>query len=268
MQTTNNSDLVTRARMVDAGRPPGGLFADHSWRLDGRAFPLPSRLVGELDGLGRVLLQFYRAAGLLHRQSSTGRQPEWIASLLDQGKPADLLAHQSHPTFRSELPRVIRPDLLLTEEGIAITELDSVPGGIGLTAWLNRMYSQWDNDLIGGASGMLEGFEGIFGDASNVHLVVSEESATYRPEMEWIASQLNTRTYAVRSQDFNGFSDGDAVYRFFELFDLANISGAEQLIELAKQGKVRLTPPPKPVFEEKLLFALLWNRNLKEFWRQ
>src|SRR5204862_1900644 len=27
-------------------------------------------------------------------------------------------------------------------------------------------------------------------------------------------------------------------------------------------------PPPKPVFEEKMLFALLWNRNLQGFWRQ
>jgi hypothetical protein len=29
-----------------------------------------------------------------------------------------------------------------------------------------------------------------------------------------------------------------------------------------------VTPPPRPAFEEKLLLALLWNRNLREFWRQ
>ena len=38
------------------------------------------------------------------------------------------------------LPPVLRPDLLLTEDGFALTELDSVPGGIGLTAFLNRLY--------------------------------------------------------------------------------------------------------------------------------
>src|ERR1017187_7085473 len=26
--------------------------------------------------------------------------------------------------------------------------------------------------------------------------------------------------------------------------------------------------PPKPLFEEKMLFALLWNRNLQDYWRQ
>jgi hypothetical protein len=36
---------------------------------------------------------------------------------------------------------VIRPDILLTENGFSITELDSVPGGIGLTGWLNQTYA-------------------------------------------------------------------------------------------------------------------------------
>jgi hypothetical protein len=52
------------------------------------------------------------------------------------------------------------------------------------------------------------------------------------------------------------------------LFDLANVPAAARLFELAARGEIRLTPPPKPVFEEKLLFALLWNRNLREFWRR
>jgi hypothetical protein len=64
------------------------------------------------------------------------------------------------------------------------------------------------------------------------------------------------------------FSDGDAVYRFFELFDLANVPNAKNIFELAAAKRIRLTPPPKPVFEEKMLFALLWNRNLHDFWRQ
>jgi len=40
------------------------------------------------------------------------------------------------------------------------------------------------------------------------------------------------------------------------------------LFELSREKRIRLTPPPKPIFEEKMLFALLWNRHLREFWRQ
>ena len=68
--------------------------------------------------------------------------------------------------------------------------------------------------------------------------------------------------------NFNDFAEGDAVYRFFELFDLANVANAKKIFELAAEKKIRLTPPPKPLFEEKMLFALLWNRNLQNFWRQ
>jgi hypothetical protein len=62
-------------------------------------------------------------------------------------------------------------------------------------------------------------------------------------------------------------SDGEAV-SLFELFDLANVSNSTKIFELAASGRIRVTPPPKPVFEEKMLFALLWNRHLHEFWRQ
>ena len=41
-----------------------------------------------------------------------------------------------------------------------------------------------------------------------------------------------------------------------------------RIFELAAEKRIRLTPPPKPMFEEKMLFALLWNRNLQDFWRQ
>jgi hypothetical protein len=89
--------------------------------------------------------------------------------------------------------------------------------------------------------------------------------------MEWLAGQLNEqkrRTFNIQHSTFNEFAEGDAVYRFFELFDLANVANSKRIFELAAEKKIRLTPPPKPVFEEKMLFALLWNRNLHDFWRQ
>src|SRR5262249_28625353 len=157
---------------------------------------------------------------LLHRKSTEGKQPEWVARWLDQGKPADLLEVQRSAALKNELPRVIRPDLLISDHGLSVTELDSVPGGIGLTAWLNQTYSQLGFEVIGGAEGMLRGFAGIFGDAHRVHIVISEEAATYRPEMTWVANQLGKTKYQIKNVSFDGFAPGDAVYRFFELFDL------------------------------------------------
>ncbi len=221
----------------------------------------------ELEGLGRVFLQFYRAVNQLYRRSVEGRAPGWVAALLDQGKPGSLVAWQRCHGLRNELPRVIRPDVLLAEDGLAVSELDSVPGGIGLTQWLNETYAGLGDAVVGGPEGMMRGFEGIFGDAGTVHVVVSEEAGSYRPEMEWLAGRLGGR-FRVVGQDMGEVPDGDAVYRFFELFDLASVPGAEGWFRAAAGGRLRVTPPPRPIFEEKLLFALLWNRNLRDFWRQ
>lgn len=271
------TDAAARARFIRDAMPREGLFAGQSWRISPEPFPLSQECVGQLEWLGRATLQFYRAVNLLYRQSAEGKQPAWVAELLDQGKPAELIALQRSPAFKNELPRVIRPDLVLTENGFSITELDSVPGGIGLTAWLNETYEdvqgpgpkvQGQEKIIGGRDGMLRGFASIFGDSKNVHIVVSDEAATYRPEMEWVAERMGSSRFKVQSSTFDGFTEGDAVYRFFELFDVANVANAKKIFDLAAQKKIRLTPPPKTIFEEKLLFALLWNRNLREFWRQ
>ena len=47
------------------------------------------------------------------------------------------------------LPGVIRPDIILTESGMVATELDSVPGGIGITGSLNRAYSSHGYSVVG-----------------------------------------------------------------------------------------------------------------------
>lgn len=268
MNEQAGTQQIDRARKVSQAMPAGGLFANHEWRWAAAPFPIEPKIVKQLESLGRVLLQFYQAADRLHRHSASNKQPTWIADLFNQGKPPTLLELQDTDPFKRQVPRVIRPDILLTDDGIAITELDSVPGGIGLTAWLNQAYSGLGESVIGGADGMLRGFEQIFGGAAQVHIVVSAEAETYRPEMSWLAKQLGNDRFKVQNEHFNSFGKGDAVYRFFELFDLANIPSANKIFGHAQAGDLVVTPPPRPLFEEKLLFALLWNRNLREFWRQ
>ncbi len=265
--TTSVPSPETVAQSVRAALPAEGLFAGETWRCATKPLALGEDVVTRIDKLGRVFLQFYRALNLLYRQSVDGKQPPWVADWLERGKPADLIELQRSSALKGELPRVIRPDLIITETGFAASELDSVPGGVGLTGWLNQSYANAGFNVLGSANGMIEGFRGIFGDASKVHLMVSDESATYRPEMCWLAAQLGER-FQVVDASFTDVKPGEAVYRFFEMFDLKNIPAAKTLFALAQEKQIRLTPPPKPFLEEKLTLALLWNRNLRPFWLQ
>jgi hypothetical protein len=263
-----SADELECARRVRAALPAGGLFEDKAWRVSPRAFPISPAFAAELDQLGYRLHQFVRACNLLYRLSAEGRQPAWIADVLDRGKPPALIEAARDRAFRDEIPAVIRPDLVLTDDGFTIAELDNVPGGIGLTAWLGREYAALGEDILGGANGMLEGFASIVPGGD---IVISAEAATYRPEMEWLAARLNEGDSQKnwRVLDDTPREDWQAtVYRFFELFDLANVRCASQLLERARAGVLRVTPPFKPQLEEKLWFALFWLRPLEGFWRR
>src|SRR5947209_1100572 len=207
--------------------PKEGLFAEKDWLLSPDPFPIENKFLAELEQLGHRLFVFQRACNQLYQLSIKGKQPEWIARYLDAGKPSELIEFSRQKQFRDVLPAVIRPDLILTEDGYIIAEIDSVPGGIGLTAWLNQTYTLLGQDVIGGERGMAEGFRTVLPKGGDI--LVSQESATYRPEMNWLARQLNESApspeMTCRTVDAENYQpkSGRDVYRFFELFDLANI---------------------------------------------
>src|SRR5213596_115437 len=188
MQMQEQADRLATIR---AAFPKAGLFAEKEWLLSPDAFPIDGKSLADLEQLGHRLFVFQRACNQLYQLSIKGKQPEWVARYLDAGKPKELVEFSRRKEIRDDLPRVIRPDLILTENGYIIAEIDSVPGGIGLTAWLNQTYSAFDNEIIGGADGMLEGFRTVLPNGGDI--VLSRESATYRPEMEWVAARLNQR---------------------------------------------------------------------------
>jgi len=180
-----------RLESIREARPAEGLFADKEWLLSPEPFVLDAKLFHDLERLGHQLLVFQRACNQLYQQSVKGKQPAWVAHYLDLGKPPELIEFARGKECREALPRVIRPDLVLTEKGWIIAEVDSVPGGIGLTSWLNQTYTGLGEEVIGGAEGMLDGFANVLPDGGEI--VISAESATYRPEMEYLVRQLNVR---------------------------------------------------------------------------
>lgn len=260
--------ILSQAAIREA-MPPQGLFAEKDWLLSPEPFPLSPALARELAGLGHRLRVFLHAADALYHRSVKGRVPPWIAGVVDAGKPAALLELARASALRGQIPRVLRPDLLLLDDdGLALSELDSVPGGIGLTAWLNRVYAPAFPDVIGGADGMVDGFASIFPASLGVDIVVSREAAGYQPEMTWLATQIGSDRFAVRDAESYAPDPARAVYRFFELFDLPNLPAIAPLIEAVAAGRITMTAPPKPWLEEKAWLAHFWLRPLHNLWRR
>jgi len=274
------------------------LFEDKTWQLSPQAWPLTPGQIGELEQIGTACLEFHQALETLYLRSVAGKNllrnkpllAPWVADYLDRGKPSELVNHARDPKNRGVFPTVIRPDLLLTDDGFALTELDSVPGGIGLTAFLNRLYGGDDDPAILGHKGaMVENFHrslaALRPDLRNplIAILVSDEAATYRPEMQWLAEQLQRlgrRVFSMRPEDvfplggelfFNveGTPEKiDIIYRFFELFDWANVRIAADIMEAWGSGAVAIAPPMRHFQEEKLSLALFHHHLLLDFWAE
>lgn len=266
MSLPNNNMELVKLETILSALPESKLRHDGGWLFSPKPLPLAKKTAKALTQLGHPLARFQKASDSLYQRSVRGKQPAWIHQLLDAGKPHWIIDAQRSPTLQAQMPRVIRPDLILTgkedgeqEDSFALTELDSVPGGMGITLWLSRFYSEHGFAVLGGENGIRDGFQSLFPDEGG-RILVSDESADYRPEMEWLAGQcshIETR----HAEDDDG-SDSPA-YRFFEWFDWENIPPVKKLAASAK-----LTSPCKPHLEEKLWLALLWSPSLRGTWEK
>jgi hypothetical protein len=314
------SDLLHRCTIIRDQLSQAGLFpslpgqastseivtATTTWRIAVTPFLLTNDQLDFFHRLGPQLLSFYQALNRLYLDSVRGLQPAWVAGYLDQGKPEGLITYSRMKRFRDQIPAVIRPDIIPTQDGMVITELDSVPGGIGLTGALTEIYSQWSlvnghvsenraaaptpypSEIVGGRNGMVQGFAAMLRSqlaqrTGCIAILMSEEAKDYRPEMTWLAARLRTiglDAYCVEPRHIRFTEEGlrianeemdrpiALIYRFYELFDLLNIPKSELVQYALKKDRVAVTPPYKPALEEKLAFALLHHPALRPFWEE
>jgi len=244
--------------------PASGLFGGGAWQWSPEPLRLPAGEAREMIAMGHPLAKFQQACDLLYRRSAAGKEQPWLAELLDEGKPDWLAALQRESGMAGQFPRVIRPDLIWAKGRFAVTELDSVPGGIGITAWLSKVYSDAGYEVLGGADGMVDGFRSLLPEGGDI--LVSDEAKDYLPEMDWLAERLGDAWKTEGAEDYE--ECGRAIYRFFELFDWESIPRFRQLAERSAKGEISVTPPFKPHLEDKLWLALFWSPALKKVWEK
>ena len=265
------------------------LFKEKTWVWSPDHWSLDSSISSTIADLGNAAVSFYRAIELLYRKSWSNQSilrnqdlcVPWVAKYYDSGKPQWLIEHTRLNTVRMCMPAVLRPDLLPVSNGLALTEWDSVPGGIGLTAQLEFLYQ------LGEGGGMVREFGCSLKDAAkqigiekaNMAIVVSEEAETYRPEMEWLADELSELSYSiiVCSPEELKVSKQELlcrgkrihlVYRFWELFDFENVPVMRDLADLVELEQLVVTPPMVHIQEEKLSLALFHHHRLQSFWQE
>ena len=270
----------------------GGVGVDQSrvaWRLSPEPFWLSPETYAAIEQLGPDLFIFFKTLASFYQRSVRGTMPAFVAEYLDLGKPESIIKLGRQNRFKSEIPGIIRPDLILTEAGFIASELDSVPGGMGFVGAMASAYCQLGFDTIGDIDGMPNGLVAMLAATAGkpdpaTAIVVSQEADDYRAELSWLAGAMNERghgqTFVCRPEEivftedalFVRLPDGeekkiDVLYRNFELFDLLNVPKGDLMLYAARHNRVKMTPPPKAHLEEKLAFALLHHPALAKIWK-
>ncbi len=249
--------------------PKEGLFRGEGlpWLISPEPLRLPKKLRRKIESLGAILAKFQDASHELYLRSAAGNEFPWLAPALEAGKPAWLVTCQRSKHLRNAAPRILRPDLLMQEDGFALSELDSVPGGMGITLFLSQLYAKAGfNDILGGAKGMTDGFQSAYPEGR--YIAISEESSDYEPEMQYFAKELGQGFTCTKAEGLDGATEQNDIYRFFELFDTEQIPSAKALLERCAAGELALDPPPIPHLEEKAWLALFHQPALQQWWKQ
>ncbi len=278
-------DVLAQEHLFQSRRRPAPPGQRVSWRIGTSVMPLSQSQRLRLREIGEDLWAFALAQQEIYHHALRRPELRFVADYLDQGKPEDVVRFSQMRRLRRQLPAFIRPDLLVVSgDDFVATEIDSVPGGFGELAALQDVYAALGQDVLGGPSGVLDGFFRAMSLTAGkadpvVAIVVSQESDDYRPEMEHVALALRTRghqVFCVHPKDVLFQEDGlyvegrriDVLYRFFELFDLRNVPKADLFLYAQRKDLVQITPPVKPQLEEKLWFALLHHPVLEPIWRE
>ncbi|OGD86200.1 hypothetical protein A2164_01980 [Candidatus Curtissbacteria bacterium RBG_13_35_7] len=221
-------------------------------------FRLSKEEAAEIRRLGKEVVDFMDAVNGLYNLD-----PE-VRGLLNRGKPELFqLPRQPHYLF-------VRPDLLITEQGVSICEIEVSPFGLALAELLNQAYiEEGFNTMV--PSGVMCGFlqentpdEGV--------IVYTPNTASYVGQMQFIANELlagQGRHWEARHIDEIAGMDCRCIYRGFYLYEcrddlfinnlLANLS--------CEDCTVQVLPSLTPHMEEKALLALIWDTRWESYFR-
>lgn len=209
----------------------------------------------EVLRIGKDVVNFMYAAGELYRSESD------VKNLLDRGKP---------PILRNEKEMrylFVRPDLIVTEQGFSICEIETSPFGLALAELLNKAYrSVGFNTLVD--DGVLRQFL-IDNTPSHGTIIYSEKTSSYAGQLQFLAQTLlsdKDRLWEAKHVDSAMGESYPNVYRGFYQHEYLDDLFVNNLVQtLIDHPETEVLPSFTPYMEEKALLSLIWDRRWESF---
>lgn len=229
------------------------------FRLAEEPFRLDEAEHQELERLCTEVADYVAASDELYAGDEEAK------ALLDRGKPELFTAP------RDSRYLFLRPDLIITDEGFKICEIETSPFGLGLAHALNESYRSIGHETV--VNGELEGHLADNLPARGL-IVDSEKTKAYRGQLQYTAEKVfssDERNWDVKSVSEARGDDSDSrdpIYRAFYLKEYDTDEEVRQLIEEGELAERDWLPSLTPHIEEKALMALIWDKRWETFFAQ
>ncbi len=227
------------------------------FRVSDEPFWVTTQQRTQINQIGQAVCAYFTAVTDLYHTD------EMVRQLLDRGKPASLTGDQRADYL------FVRPDMIITDNGFAICELETSPFGLALADILTRGYRAAGCDTLVGEAALQQHLHHTTPAQGTV--VYSKKTQAYAGQMHYLAEKLlsgSGRSWAATHIDENTslHSGTSAVYRGFYLSEAQSDSRvAELLYTHASDPKTKtLVPSATPHAEEKALLSFIWDKRFEK----
>ncbi len=211
-------------------------------------FKLTKEQKKTIEDIGQAICDYMDCCIELYKENET------VKELLDRGKPEHL------KKVKDAQYLFLRPDLILTDKGFCVCEIETSPFGLGLAEVLNRSYGNEGFNTIIQQNQLNNYIQSNIPDSGTI--AYTEKVKSFKGQMDFLAEQIfsgNSKRWDSKQVESGQINDKE-IYRAFYLSEqMSN----KEIAEFLKKSNIYL-PTSTPQFEEKAILAFIWDKRFTE----
>lgn len=221
------------------------------FRVTKEPLKISCELKKEIIGLGPILCMYLNAVICLYNADETVRQ------ILDNGKQQRFIGNMPHYLF-------LRPDLIITEQGLKICELETSIFGLGLADILNRSYIDSGYETLVQKDILKDYIQSVI--PKDGIIAYNQRVKSFRGQLDYLADQVfsgSNSAWKSRIIDAN-FNYVGNIYRAFYSSDGITEPEVNNLLN----SNSNFIPSLTPQFEEKAILSFIWDKRYCKFFQK
>ena len=216
-----------------------------NFRISPTPFKLSKEQKQELDNIGKAICSYMDFCIELYNTDDNAHR------LLDRGKP------ESYKDVKEPKYLFLRPDLILTDSGFCVCEIETSPLGLGLAEILNRAYGNEGFNTVIHQNQLRNYVQSKIEDTGTI--AYSDKVKSFGGQLGFLAEQVfsnEKKTWDAKQITSENISSRQ-IYRAFYLDEQFTDKNVANLLS----SQHIYLPTSTPQFEEKALLSFVWDER-------